>query len=365
MASPSGTTGTALDLSADIVSLTTQVVNIRSVSHQEEPLADAIDAAVRPLSHLDVKRIGNTIVARTNRGSGERVVLAGHIDTVPENSNLPVQRTTREGEDVLVGLGTCDMKGGVAVMLRAASTVTQPTRDITYVFYDCEEVESHHNGLFRLSQSHPELLECDFAVLLEPTGAGIEAGCQGTLRAEIRLTGRRAHTARAWMGVNAIHAAAPILERLVSYEPRRVLVDGLEYREGLQAVGITGGVAGNVVPDACVVTVNHRFAPTVNAAQAEAHVREVFDGFDVRVTDLAVGALPGLDQPAARDFVAAVGAQPRPKFGWTDVARFTGLGIPAVNFGPGDPSYAHAPDEFVRISELESCERQLLHWLTH
>lgn len=364
MASPSGSTGSALDLGADIVTLTTQVVNIRSVSHEEEPLANAIEAAVRPLNHLQVQRIGNTIVARTDLGRSERVVLAGHIDTVPENSNLPVQRTTREGEDVLVGLGTCDMKGGVAVMLRAAFTVTQPTRDITYVFYDCEEVESHHNGLLRLSQSHPDLLRCDFAVLLEPTGAGIEAGCQGTLRADIRLSGRRAHTARAWMGVNAIHAASPILERLLAYEPRRVVVDGLEYREGLQAVAIRGGVAGNVVPDDCVVTVNHRFAPNVSAAQAEAHVRDVFDGFDLTITDLVVGAMPGLDQPAARDFVAAVGAPPRPKFGWTDVARFTALGIPAVNFGPGDPSYAHAPDEFVRVGELESCERQLLHWLT-
>ena len=364
MGSPSGSTGSALDLSADIVTLTTQVVDIRSVSHEEGLLADAIETALRPLSHLQVQRIGNTIVARTNLGHSERVVLAGHIDTVPENSNLPSRRTTRDGEDVLVGLGTCDMKGGIAVMLRAASTVTAPTRDLTFVFYDCEEVESHHNGLFRLSQSHPDLLQCDLAVLLEPTGAGIEAGCQGTLRADIRLGGRRAHTARAWMGINAIHAAAPILERLVSYEPRRVLVDGLEYREGLQAVAIQGGVAGNVVPDTCVVTVNHRFAPTVTAQQAEAHVREVFAGFDVTLTDIAVGAMPGLEQPAAQAFVQAVGADPRPKFGWTDVARFTSLGIPAVNFGPGDPSYAHAPDEFVRVCELQSCERQLLTWLT-
>lgn len=364
MTSPSGSTGSALDISADVVTLTTQLVNIRSVSHHERPLADAIEAALRPLSHLQVQRIDNIVVARTDLGRPERVVLAGHIDTVPENANLPVQRTVRDGDDVLVGLGTCDMKGGIAVMLRAAHDITAPTRDLTYVFYDCEEVESHHNGLFRLSQSHPDLLHADFAVLLEPTLAGIEAGCQGTLRAEIRLSGRRAHTARAWMGSNAIHAAAPILERLAHYEPRRVVVDGLEYREGLQAVAIHAGVAGNVVPDDCVVTVNHRFAPTVTAEQAEAHVREVFAGFDVTLTDMAVGALPGLEQPAARDFVAAVGAQPRPKFGWTDVARFTSLGIPAVNFGPGDPSYAHAPDEFVRISELQSCERQMLAWLT-
>lgn len=345
------------------MSLTRALVDVPSESHQEQVIAEAIEAALRELPHLSVQRFGHTIVARTDLGLGSRVILGGHIDTVPENKNMPSTFTTRDGEDILFGLGTCDMKGGVAVMLRAAYEVTAPVRDITYVFYEAEEVDTQYNGLYKLSQSNPELMAADFAILLEPTGAGIEAGCQGTLRAEVRLTGRRAHSARAWMGLNAVHAAGEVLSRLAAYEPRRVMVDGLEYREGLQAVRIWGGVANNVVPDDCTVAVNYRFAPSRSVEEASAHVREVFDGFEVEIIEAVGGALPGLEQPAAKEFISAVGAEPRPKFGWTDVARFSSMGVPAVNYGPGDPMFAHAPDEFVRLSELHSCEAGMLAWL--
>ena len=305
-------------------------------------------------------RYGNNVVARTNLGRAERVVLAGHLDTVPIADNLP---SYVEG-DLLYGCGTSDMKSGVAVALRLAATLPEPNRDLTYVFYDCEEVEAHRNGLGHLAKDRPEWLAADFAVLMEPSDAMVEGGCQGTLRAQVRLTGVRAHAARSWLGDNAIHRAAEVLTRLADYRPRRVEIDGLEYREGLNAVRIDGGVAGNVIPDECVITVNFRYAPDRSEAEAEKHVREVFDGFELTVTDFAPGALPGLAQPAAKAFLAATGGQARAKFGWTDVARFSALGIPAVNYGPGDPNFAHKRDEHCSLTAIAETEDRLRAWLT-
>ncbi len=349
-----------LDLSADVVTLTRQLVDIESVSLGEQAIADAVEAALRALPHLEVTRRGHTVVARTHLGRGERVVIAGHLDTVPVNGNLP----SRLEDGVLHGLGTCDMKGGDAVILRLAATLPEPVRDVTYVLYEAEEIQAERNGLRLLAQSDPGLLEADFAILMEPSNAMVEAGCQGTLRVEVRTTGERAHSARSWRGVNAIHRAGEVLRRLEGYTPRRPVIDGLEYHEGLNAVFVAGGVAGNVVPDECVVTVNHRFAPDRSEEEALAWVRDFFDGYDVRVTDTAPGALPGLDRPAARAFVEAVGGEVAPKFGWTDVARFTALGVPAVNYGPGDPLFAHKADEHVPVEHLRRCEEQLRTWLS-
>lgn len=349
-----------LDLTTDATALTEQLVNIESVSLHEQDIADAVEEALRALGHLEVTRVGNNLVARTGLGRAERVVIAGHLDTVPVNDNLPARR---EG-GLLHGLGTCDMKGGDAVMLRIAATVTEPNRDLTFIFYDAEEIAAEHNGLGKLAASHPHLLAADLAILMEPSNAGIEAGCQGTLRVEVRTTGERAHTARAWRGVNAIHRAGEVLRRLEDYEPRKPVIDGLEYHEGLNAVFIKGGVAGNVLPDACVVEVNYRFAPDRSEAEAEAWVREFFDGYDVTVTDSAPGALPGLDRPAAQAFLGVVGGRAAPKFGWTDVARFSALGVPAVNFGPGDPLLAHKQEEHVPVEHIERCEAVLTSWLT-
>ncbi len=348
-----------LDLSRSAAELTADLVDVQSVSGNEEPIADAIAAALAGLPHLDVHRSGNVIVARTDFGRAERVVLAGHIDTVPVNSNLP----SRLADGMLYGCGSCDMKSGVAVQLRVAAQLTTAARDVTFVFYDCEEVEAERNGLLRLSRSRPDLLAGDFAVLLEPTGAVVEGGCQGTLRADVIARGQRAHSARSWRGVNAIHAAGGILDVLRGYTARQPFVDGLTYHEGLNAVGIRGGVAGNVIPDECVVSVNFRFAPDRSAEQAGDHVREVLDGWEVVVTDVASGARPGLGEPAAASFVAAIGGTPRAKLGWTDVARFAALGIPAVNFGPGDPQLAHSRDEHVPVAEVGQCEAKMLGWL--
>ncbi len=362
------TAAPVLDPTTDLLALTRAVCDIPSVSGDETALADAIQAALTPYGHLEVLRDGDAVVARTRLGRPSRVVVAGHIDTVPIAANLPT-RVEGSGDDArLWGRGTVDMKGGVAVALALAAGLAEPTRDVTWVFYDHEEVEAELNGLGRLARHHPDWLACDFAVLGEPTDAGIEGGCNGTLRAEVRVAGVAAHSARSWTGRNAVHAAGEVLRRLEEYVAAEVEVDGLVYREGLNAVGIRGGIAGNVVPDECVVTVNYRFAPARTVDEAAAHVRDVFAGYAVTVTDRSGGARPGLDHPAAADFAAATlavtGGAPAPKLGWTDVARFAELGIPAVNFGPGDPLLAHTGDEQCPVSQLRLCHDALRAWLT-
>jgi len=353
-----------LDLTMSSVDLTRAICDIPSVSGDEKALADAIEAAITPLAHLDVFRHGNTIVARTDRGRGQRVAIAGHIDTVPINDNVPTKDIEIDGVPTLWGRGTVDMKAGVAVQLKLAAELTDPAIDITWMWYDNEEIEASKNGLGLLAAVRPDLFQADFAILGEPSDGEVEGGCNGTLRAIVRTTGVRAHSARAWIGENAIHRAAPILTRLAEYRAKEVLVEGLLYRESLSAVRIAGGVAGNVIPDACEVEVNYRFAPSKSAADAEAHLRGVLAGFDIEITDAAEGARPGLDAEIAKQFVAAVGAEPRPKYGWTDVARFSALGIPAVNYGPGDPHLAHHDEERVPLAQIEAVERGLRAWLT-
>jgi succinyl-diaminopimelate desuccinylase len=361
----------SLDLSASSIELTRRLCDMESVSGDEQGIADAIVASLAHAAHLTIHRDGNTIVARTNLGRDKRVAIAGHIDTVPINNNVPSRfETLEEGSplgaagDYLWGRGTVDMKGGVAVQLKLAAELTEPIVDITWMWYDNEEVSSELNGLTRLARNSPELFAADFAILGEPTNSAIEGGCNGTLRAEIRTTGRRAHSARSWVGENAIHKLAPVLAVLASYEPREVEVDGLVYREGLNAVGISGGVAGNVIPDAAAVQVNYRFAPSRSGAEAVDHIHELFAGYEVQILDVAEGARPGLDAPVATQFLDAVGGVALPKYGWTDVARFSALGVPAVNYGPGDPLKAHADDERVLLNQITDCENGLRRWLS-
>jgi succinyl-diaminopimelate desuccinylase len=356
---------------ADLVALTRTICDIPSVSGDEKALADAIEAVLRGCPHLEVLRDGDALVARTNLGRDRRVVVAGHIDTVPIADNLPTRLVGEGAGTELWGRGTVDMLGGVAVALALAAELgapgSEPAHDLTWIFYDHEEVDSALNGLGRLARNHPELLNGDFAILGEPSNAGIEGGCNGTMRIELRTRGVAAHSARAWTGENAIHAVAPALARLAAYEPREVEVDGLVYREGLNAVRIEGGLAGTVIPDSCTVEVNYRFAPSRSVEEAEAHLREVFEGFDLLVTDAASGARPGLDDPLAAQFVKSVlattGGVPAPKYGWTDVARFSELGVPAVNFGPGDPLLAHKDDEHLPVAQLAQCRDALRAWL--
>jgi len=317
-------------LAADV--LTATLVDVPSPSGGETRLADDVEATLRAAPHLSVDRDGDAVMARTTMGGERRVVIAGHLDTVPVADNLP----SRRDGDRLYGCGTSDMKAGIAVMLRLAVALDVPRHDVTWLFYDNEETDAAHNGLGRVLRNSPDWLRADLAVLMEPTANRLEAGCQGTLRVLVVATGKRAHSARSWLGNNAIHAAGEVLSRLSAYEPRRVEIDGCEYREGLNAVRIEGGVSGNVVPDRCTIAVNHRFAPA---------------------------ALPRLREPAAAEFLSAIGGEPRAKLGWTDVARFASIGIPAVNFGPGDPNLAHTREEYVEVPLISECERMLRGYL--
>jgi succinyl-diaminopimelate desuccinylase len=345
---------------ADPVALTRALVDIESVSGDEQEITDAVEAALLAAGRLSVSRLGNVVCARTDLGRPSRVILAGHLDTVPIADNVP---SRREGA-TLYGCGTSDMKSGVAVMTHLAASLVEPAHDVTLVLYDCEEIEAARNGLGRLEREHRDWLDADLALLGEPTSGQVEAGCQGTLRVVVRTGGRRAHSARSWLGENAIHAAAPVLGRLAAYSAREVDIDGCRYREGLQAVRIAGGVAGNVVPDVCEVTVNFRFAPDRSLDDARAHVADVLDGFELTETDASPGALPGLSAPAAADFVTATGTVAVAKYGWTDVARFAALGIPALNFGPGDPNLAHTREESVPVEAVTAATDVLCTYLT-
>lgn len=361
---------THLDLAVPVELLAKALVDIPSVSGNEDRIADAVEAALTPLAHLEVTRLGNAIVARTHLGRPERVVIAGHLDTVPIKGNVPSEWSA-DGD--LVGRGAVDMKAGVAVQLSLAAALTAPTRDITWVFYDQEEVEADRNGLGRIARERPDLVAGDFAVLCEPTQGVIEGGCNGTMRAEVRVHGKAAHSARAWKGLNAVHRAAPLLAVLAEHEPETFTVDGLDYREGVNAVRISGGIAGNVIPDECIVTLNYRFAPRWTLAEAQSRLEALvassgIDGYDLVYTDLSGAARPGLDAPLAASFAESVArtgvAAPRAKQGWTDVARFGELGIPAVNYGPGDPELAHADDERCPVIEIHQCRAGLEAWLT-
>lgn len=348
-----------------LLALFRAIVDIESVSRNEARLTGEVEATLGGLDHLEVLRDGNAVVARTHLGRPERVIIAGHLDTVPVAGNLPSHVTEGDNGVVVHGRGTADMKGGVAVMIWLARLLDAPARDVTWVFYDCEEIDAASNGLGRLAADHPGWLAgAGLAVLMEPTGALIEGGCQGTIRFEITTTGRAVHSARSWLGHNAIHDMAGVIDRVREFASGEVEVDGLVFREGLNATMIHGGLAGNVIPDSCTVQVNYRFAPDKTIDQALALLTRWFGSWNLSLLNVSPAARPGLDSPAAAEFVSAVGGVPRPKYGWTDVARFSSLGIPAVNYGPADAGKAHAVDECCPVSDLDACVGALTRWLT-
>lgn len=352
-------------MNIDLLKLTAVLVDVPSVSHGEAAIADHVEGMLRSVNGLTVERVAETVVARTQLGRPHRLVLAGHLDTVPANGN---ERARIDG-DTLWGLGACDMKGGDAVFLALAQTIREPAVDVTYAFYACEEVAAADNQLGRLFAERPDMVAGDAAILGEPTRAVIEAGCQGTMRFDVTLAGVRAHSARAWMGRNAIHRLGAVLRTAEGFTPRRPVIDGCEFREGLQAVYVNGGVAGNVVPDRATVTFNHRFAPDRSIDDALAGMRDLFapvieDGDEIRLVDAAPAAAPGLEHPLLRVLLERNRLPVRAKLGWTDVAQFAGAGIPALNFGPGDPMLAHTADERVDRSALDAVYAALADLLT-
>lgn len=361
----------------DALSLTRQMIDIPSESGNEGPLTDAVEAALRDagfgtVDALEILRDGDAVCARTHLGLADRVVLAGHLDTVPIADNVPGRTEVRDGVEVVWGRGSVDMLAGCAAALALACEAGAAiaggaqqvlTSDVTWIFYDHEEVASHLNGLGRIQRRFPDWLAGDLALLGEPTAAQVEGGCNGTLRVIAHFPGRASHSARAWMGVNAIHAMAPVIERIAAYGNPVEVVDGLEFRESLSVVRVEGGIANNVIPEAASMTVNYRFAPSKRADDALAWVRSLFEGTGatIEVDDLCEGARPGADSPVAERFLTVArriaaerGTELRlsAKVGWTDVARFTQVGVPAMNFGPGDPLLAHTRDEHAPVSDI-------------
>ena len=340
----------------DLLELTAQLVDIPSVSHDEARAADFVTAALAGATHLETARINDNIVARTSFGHGRRLVIAGHLDTVPPNGN---ERALLEAERCS-GLGAADMKGGLAVMIELARSVREPVIDLTYVFYACEEVAQRYSGLLEIEAGAPALLNADAAILCEPTSAAVEAGCQGVLRVEIRLKGERAHSARSWSGVNAIHRLGSLLERVEAFEERTPVLEGCEFRESLQAVRVAGGVANNVVPDDVCLLLSLRYAPDRTSEEAFQALSDLLApaidperGDSIVVEESALAAAPNLEHPLLSALVVASSKPPRAKLGWSDVSFFTGRGVPAANFGPGDPLLAHSAGEWVARDELE------------
>jgi succinyl-diaminopimelate desuccinylase len=346
------------DLEKELLEATARLVAIPSVSFDEQAIADEIEGQLRAHTHLRVERVGDNVVAYTELGRPERAILAGHLDTVPGEQRMTLS------DDRVTGLGAADMKGGLAVLAWLAGAVPEPAMDLSFVFYVAEEVAQEHNGLGDLHRRRPELLAGDVAVLAEPTGGVLELGCQGSLQLQLTLGGHRAHAARSWMGENAIHRLAPLLEILAAYSPREPVLDGCVFRESLQAVGLRAGVAANVVPDSASLRLNHRYAPDRNPEEAYAAVAELLapvlrEGDELNVLDVADAAPPSISHPMLAALAGVVDEAPRAKLGWTDVARFASLGVPAVNFGPGSPELAHVPGEWVEAAELARTARAL------
>ncbi|MCH4859574.1 succinyl-diaminopimelate desuccinylase [Bifidobacterium pseudolongum] len=378
-------------------SLLGQIMAVYSVSDAEGPLTNRVERFLKRYPHLQVHRDGDTVVASTDLGRKNRVILAGHLDTVPVLDNFPpkwlapgdplIDKDVAEmypGTPVMWGRGATDMKASDAVLLYLAATLTDPKVDLTFVFYDHEEVAAEYNGLGRVVEDHPDWIQGDFAIIGEPTSCGIEAGCNGTMRFDVIANGVAAHSARAWMGDNAIHKAAEILDRLVAHKDEAVDVDGLIYQEGLNATLISGGNGTNVIPSECRVHVNYRFAPDKTLAEAKALMigegaeselgngehpatGGFFHGFDIEMCDESPSARPGMSDPLVQSLVKLVeertGRQPLAKLGWTDVARFSQLGVPAVNLGAGSPLLAHKNNEQVPNSDLTLMAGILIDWL--
>lgn len=341
-----------------------ELVSISSLSHHESALATHVENVLRANTSLEVERVGDNVVARTTGHHATRVIVAGHLDTVPGDPSVAVIQG-----DELIGLGACDMKGSLAVMLSLALDETPRSIEVTWIFYAREEISRTESGLIELIELRPDLVRGDVAILAEPTAGVVEAGCQGTLRVRVDMVGRRAHTARPFTGRNAIHRIADVISRVAQYEPRTVVLDGVEYEDQLQVVFVEGGVAANVVPDAATITINHRVAPDRSHDEAVAWLRSylgdlIENGDEFTVVDWAPSAKPMLSDERLEALVALTSAPARGKWGWTDVATFQELGIPATNFGAGDPLLAHRSDEKITRDELELFERALRAWLS-
>jgi succinyl-diaminopimelate desuccinylase len=334
------------DLDSLLAQRTLELVDIPSESRHEVAVTAYVQEAV-PLellfsdgeSLLYAKRVGKPLV-----------LLAGHTDTVPAQGNLPA----RVEDDAIVGLGASDMKGGLGVMIELARWAdgVDLAYDLGLLFFPREELGPAENPLPGVFARAPIVDESTLVICLEPTDNTLQLGCLGNLVARVTFEGRSAHSARPWLGVNAIKVAFDGLQTVLDAQPRDVDVDGLVFREVISATQINGGIAANVIPARVDVILNFRYAPDRSPAEAETRVRELV-GRDVEILSNSPPAHVALRSPAVEKLRAAGGFEVQPKQAWTNVADFAARGLDAVNLGPGGTRYAHAVDERVEISELE------------
>lgn len=337
---------------ADVVELTRWLCSVPSPIGEEARLCDDVLARSRSWSLAgEPFRLTNSIAVPLSRGTGgPHIVLAGHLDTVRTQHDGP----TRIEGDRLYGAGSADMKSGLALMIAAAEDrALSPKADLTVVFYSREEGPFAENELGPLLDARPELARADLAICLEPSYGKLQLGCVGSIHAKITRRGRTAHSARPWEGSNAIQEAWPILRDLAERAPVEVTIDGMRYRSVMSATLAHGGRGRNVIPDAFELNVNFRFLPGTSLDDAEAELRAfIGDRADIELVDRSPSAPPYRSHPLVERLIAAGVKGIEPKQAWTDVARFAQLGVPAVNWGPGDQGEAHQRNESTSIAGL-------------
>ena len=277
------------------------------------------------------------------------VALVGHMDTVPQAN----EQRYLQADNRVYGLGACDMKGGLAVMMHLLAGPAPDSCNLVGIFYDREEGPYSDNGLDLLL---PNLPPIELAIVLEPTSNRIQAGCVGSMHCSLNFRGRRAHSARPWQGDNALHKMIPVLSKLATRERREVIVGGLPFYEVVTATQVHCDNPANAVPELVSLNLNYRFAPGKSREQACADIESEFAPLaEIHFRDFAPAGQVSLDHPQLRSWIEKNQLVTEAKQAWTDVARFTQSGIPAINFGPGDPAQAHQSDEYVEIPALHTC----------
>jgi succinyl-diaminopimelate desuccinylase len=333
-----------------------------SPTGEERALCDAVEK--RLAGRVPIERVGDSLVCAVRRETGgPRVALAGHLDVVrTEHDGAP-----RVEGDKLYGPGAADMKSGLAAMLELVESgfTAQTAVDLTLVFYAREEGPFADNELGPVLERIPELGKVDLAVCLEPSDNKLQLGATGSIHAEVTFVGRTSHSARPWQGENAIHKAGPFLTDLTGRAPRESIIDGFSYRTVTSVTLAEGGRGRNIIPDRFKLNVNHRFAPDTSLDQAKRDVEELVAGrAEVRFTDLSPAAPPFAEHPLVRALRESGIVGVEPKQAWTDVARFAALGVPAVNFGPGEQGQAHQKNEWTSLAKLEAGYAILTRFLT-
>jgi succinyl-diaminopimelate desuccinylase len=323
------------------------LVDIPSDTGQESEICTAINDR---LSGLPSTRVGNSLVVGEPVGDRPLILLVGHLDTVPSQGQGP----SRVDGGRLFGLGACDMKGGLAVMIHLLEDPGQRSFGVAGIFYAGEEGPAAGNELARVLDEVGWLRSAHFGVVLEPSDGELQVGCNGVINAVVRFHGRAAHSARPWLGENAITKAGDWLAAMHRRQPRDVVIQGLVYQEVVSVTRASGGVANNVIPAAFEANVNCRFTPDQTVEEAVAMLRvECRDADELEIVDSAPAGPVDTGHPFVARLVEATGAPFAAKQGWTDVARLGEFGIPAINYGPGETALAHRPDESIDLGDLD------------